>query len=179
LAAAVLAVTLGTMPLAGCGAAVPPDLGRAKPLEFEQLWDADDWEARQPGPRIVVVEDDAELARFRPDPDWWDSAGVDLDYDLGRPERIPPAMTALWFYAGDLPDGCGRSEVTGVYDDAGEWVVAVRLYKPGGSGGCSDAMVPVSGIVLVEAEKPERVSLAVLNETPLGDGWSKAPQAAS
>ncbi|MDR2347364.1 MAG: hypothetical protein LBD90_01835 [Bifidobacteriaceae bacterium] len=179
-AAAVVAAAL--MVAAGCADARPPGFQGAARLDFEALQDSGDSELRQAGPRIVVIEDDAELARRRPAVDYWSRIGEPVDFDLGSPERIPADATALWFYAGDLPDGCGRSEVTAVYSSADEWAVAVRLFEPKGDGGCSDAVVPVTGLLLVWADAPARVSLQILSQTsPDRDhwGWGTAPQAAS
>jgi hypothetical protein len=153
------------MLVAGCSPSPPPGLENAERLDFEVVTTAVYPHTEVDSAKTAqVIRDDAELAARlgRSGVSSIDGAATGAQA-LGDPPRIPEGQTAVWFYAGDMNNGCYEYSVTGVYVVDAGWVLAVDIYLPrwARDAVCTQALVPAAGVVLVRADPPETVTVVV------------------
>jgi hypothetical protein len=153
-----------TAAFGGC-AERPDGLENAEPLDFEIVLTGsagvygDDGPVFPDQPGVWVIEHDSEFARYCAAPGASVIRDSALASKVGDPPRIPDGLSALLVAPGVTfhPKGF---EVTGVYDEAGQWTVTVAHYAdPINVGDFPASSVSPAWVLLVDAPRPDSVAM--------------------
>ncbi|MDR0366601.1 MAG: hypothetical protein LBH68_07240 [Bifidobacteriaceae bacterium] len=153
--AALVFAVLAPVLLAQCSAKPPPDV-EGQALRYTLAWK--NVSGEEPG-----SHDQGLWARLVPE-----AAELEPWSPVGSAPKaaadIPDGVTVVYFNPGPLADGGQYFEVTGVFDDDGDWVVAIDREDRGGAS--IQAIVDgTRGVLFVEAPPPNSVAIRVENHT--------------